>query len=91
MSAPACPWCRTDDRVSRQPQFGRNVSSRPGHLAWGCEKCARVFGALEKCQQRGTFPGDMDVMPSGHTRHCEARQRWGDGECECGASKGRVW
>ncbi len=27
--------------------------------------------------------------PSGHTRHCEARQKYGDGECECGAGAKR--
>lgn len=33
---------------------------------------------------QGTFPGDLERTPSGHTNHCEARMRWGDGECECG-------
>jgi hypothetical protein len=28
-------------------------------------------------------------MPSGHTRHCEARQKYGDGECECGVRPSR--
>jgi hypothetical protein len=40
--------------------------------------------APEAVGARGTFLGDLDRMPSGHTCHCEARRRWGDGECECG-------
>jgi hypothetical protein len=36
---------------------------------------------------RGTFPGDLERQPSGHTRHCESRMEHGDGECECGVRR----
>lgn len=42
--------------------------------------------ARAEAAPRGTMPDDLDRMPSGHTRHCEARLQWGDGTCECGAA-----
>lgn len=38
----------------------------------------------------GIYPGTekFEKNPDApeHTEHCQARQRWGDGECECGAA-----
>jgi hypothetical protein len=59
------------------------IRSRPATREYR-ENFDRAFGKAKREPPRGTFPGDLDRLPSGHTRHCAARMKWGDGECECG-------
>lgn len=79
------------------PDCGANFEGEPypwrlDQTRQPCDTCTLARRALAPAAlapasppTHGTFPGDLDRMPSGHPRHCEARQRWGDGECECGA------
>ena len=57
----------------------RAVLARPDAIA-----AARLASMPWRAQVDGTFPGDLERTDTGHTRHCDARREWGDGECECG-------
>lgn len=58
----------TADMVRRAKRAGVSVvEPRKGQLELGLDS---------------SFEIDPDV-PEEHTSHCEARMRWGDGECEC--------